>query len=205
MKKFRLMALMAMLVMVAGASAQVNLGIKGGVNMSNYYGDELNEKNVKIGFHVGLAAEYEFVPGSALQTGLFFTTKGLKTEDTDWNAKYSENLMYLQLPVHYAYKMDVTPGTRLVFHGGPYIAYGVGGSRKASVGNINAEWDVDNIFGDGLVQYKPFDAGLGLGVGAEFGPILFDLGWDMGLVNISRTSNGDIKNQNAYLSVGYKF
>ncbi|MCE5205859.1 MAG: PorT family protein [Porphyromonadaceae bacterium] len=205
MEKLRLTVVVTMLAIVTAVSAQVNLGIKGGINMSNYYGDELSEKNAKIGFHIGLSADYEFTPNSALQTGLFFTTKGLKTQDADWNAEYSENLMYLQLPVHYAYKMDVTPGTRIVFHGGPYAAYGVGGSRNASVGNINAEWDVDNIFGDGTVQYKPFDAGLGLGVGAEFGPILVDLGWDMGLVNISRTSNGDIKNQNAYLSLGYKF
>lgn len=205
MKKFRFTALIVMLAVVTGVSAQLNLGIKGGVNMSNYYGDELTEKNVKIGFHVGLAADYEFIPGSALQTGLFFTTKGLKTEDTNWDAEYSENLMYLQLPVHYAYKMDVTPGTRIVFHAGPYVAYGIGGKRNASIGNIDADWDVDNIFGDAMTQYKPFDAGLGLGVGAEFGPILVDLGWDMGLVNISNADNGDIKNQNAYLSVGYKF
>ena len=205
MKKMRLSLIAAMLVLVTAASAQANLGVKGGVNMSNFYGDELNDKNVKIGFHVGLAVDYEFMYNSAIQTGLFFTTKGFKTENVDLDAEYTENLMYLQLPVHYAYKLDVSSGTRIVFHAGPYAAYGVGGSRKASVGNISGEWDVDKIFGDGNRQYKPFDAGLGLGVGAEFGPILLDLGWDMGLVNISNVSNGNIKNQNAYLSVGYKF
>ena len=205
MKKFRLTAVVGMLFLMTAVSAQVNLGIKGGVNLSNYYGDELTEKNAKVGFHVGLLGEYEFNYNMAIQSGLFFTTKGLKTESADWNAKYSENLMYLQLPVHYAFKLDVTPGTRLVFHAGPYVAYGVGGSRNASVGNISAEWDVDNIFGDKAVQYNPFDAGLGLGVGAEFGPILLDLGWDLGLVNISNADNGNVKNQNAYLSVGYRF
>ncbi|SEA05243.1 Outer membrane protein beta-barrel domain-containing protein [Porphyromonadaceae bacterium KH3R12] len=205
MRKMKFSLIAAMLIMVTAASAQVNLGVKGGVNMSNFYGDELDDKNVKIGFHVGLAADYEFMYNSAIQTGLFFTTKGFKAENTDLDAKYTENLMYLQLPVHYAYKLDVSPGMRIVFHAGPYAAYGVGGSRKASVGNISGEWDVDKIFGDGNRQYKPFDAGLGLGVGAEFGPILIDLGWDMGLVNISNVSDGNIKNQNAYLSVGYKF
>ena len=73
------------------------------------------------------------------------------------------------------------------------------------MGDLSGEWDVDKIFGDSDGQYKPFDAGLGLGVGAEFGPVLLDLGWDMGLVNISNRDNGDVKNQNAYLSVGYKF
>ncbi|MDR2816469.1 MAG: PorT family protein [Proteiniphilum sp.] len=206
MKRMKLSLIAAMLILVTAVSAQVNLGVKGGVNMSNFYGDELTDKNVKAGFHIGLTADYEFMYNSAIQTGLFFTTKGFKSENEGWgNAKYTENLMYLQLPVHYAYKLDVTPGTRIVFHAGPYAAYGVGGSRKASIGNISGEWDVDKIFGDSNTQYNPFDAGLGLGVGAEFGPISVDLGWDMGLVNISRTNNGNIKNQNAYLSVGYKF
>ncbi|MBZ4657411.1 MAG: outer membrane protein beta-barrel domain, partial [Methermicoccus sp.] len=37
------------------------------------------------------------------------------------------------------------------------------------------------------------------------GQFLLDLGWDMGLVNISRIDDGNIKNQNAYLSIGYRF
>lgn len=112
--------------------------------------------------------------------------------------------MYLQIPVHYAYKIDVSPGTRVVLHAGPYAAYGVGGKSKlsGSVGDIGAEYEED-VFGDD--GFKRFDAGLGLGVGAEFGPLLFDIGWDMGLVNIVDSDNGDLKNQNAYLSVGYKF
>lgn len=206
MKKMRLVLVVAMLAIVTGASAQLNLGVKGGVNMSNFYGDELDDQNVKIGFHIGLAADYEIAYNSAIQTGLFFTTKGAKYSESigDASADFTVNPMYLQLPVHYAYKLDVTPGTRIVFHAGPYVAYGIGGKSKlsGSLGDWDGgtEWDV---FGDD--GFKRFDAGLGLGVGAEFGPILLDLGWDMGLVNIADSNSGDIKNQNAYLSVGYKF
>lgn len=202
MKKIKLMLVLALFAMVTAVSAQVSLGVKGGINMSNLYGDELDNENVKFGFNVGLLADIDFSFNSAIQTGLFFTTKGYKYDSG--NLDYTENLMYIQLPVHYAYKIDVTPGTRVVFHAGPYAAYGVGGSRKLYAGELGS-LEVDKIFGDGMLQYKPFDAGLGLGVGAEFGPILVDLGWDMGLVNISNTSNGNVKNQNAYLSVGYKF
>ncbi len=206
MKKMRLTAVVVMLTIVTAVSAQVSLGIKGGVNMSNLvYDDEVDDKNPKIGFNIGLAADVDFAPNVALQTGLFFNTKGFKSVNDAIEAEYTENLMYLQLPLHLAYKVDVTPGTRVVFHAGPYAAYGVGGSRKAKVGNLSGTWDVDKIFGDAAGQYKPFDAGLGLGVGAEMGVFLIDLGWDMGLVNISNRDNGNTKNQNAYLSVGYRF
>ncbi len=204
MKKMRLTAVIAMLAIVTAVSAQVSLGIKGGVNMSNFvYDDEMNDKNPKIGFNIGLAADVDFAPNMALQTGLFLNTKGFKTENGFTGAEYSENLMYLQLPLHLAYKVDVTPGSRIVFHAGPYAAYGVSGSRDRD-GDL-VDISVDKIFGDGTYQYKPFDAGLGLGVGAEMGAFLLDLGWDMGMVNISNRDNGNTKNQNAYLSVGYKF
>ena len=207
MKKMRFMLVVAMLAMVTAVSAQMNLGIKGGVNMSNFYGDELDDKNVKIGFHIGLAADYDFAYNSAIQTGLYFTTKGASYTSSfgDASGELTVNPMYLQIPVHYAYKIDVSPGTRVVLHAGPYAAYGIGGKSKlsGSVGGIGAETEGDVFGDDGFL--KRFDAGLGLGVGAEFGPLLLDLGWDMGLVNIVDSSNGDIKNQNAYLSVGYRF
>ena len=66
MKKMRLVLVVAMLAIVTGASAQLNLGVKGGVNMSNFYGDELDDQNVKIGFHIGLAADYEIAYNSAI-------------------------------------------------------------------------------------------------------------------------------------------
>ncbi len=109
MKKLRLMALIGMLAIVTGVSAQLNLGIKGGVNMSNLvYDDEIDDKNPKIGFNVGLALDYEFLPSSAIQTGLFFTTKGFRQWMLHMDTEYTENLMYLQLPLHYAFKVDVT-------------------------------------------------------------------------------------------------
>ncbi len=207
MKKIRLFLVLAMFAVATAVSAQVSLGVKGGVNMSNFYGEELDNENVKIGFNVGLIADIDFSYNSAIQTGLFFTTKGAKYDSSFGEAtgEISSNPMYLQLPIHYAYKLDVTPGSRIVFHAGPYAAYGVGGKWKASgsLGNWDGAIDGD-LFGDNA-PLKRFDTGLGLGVGAEFGPILVDLGWDMGLVNISNADNGNIKNQNAYLSVGYKF
>ena len=95
------------------------------------------------------------------------------------------------------------PGTRVVLHAGPYVAYGIGG--KTSAGNVEVDTFKDDAFLDVLNGLKPFDAGIGLGVGAEFGSILLDLGWDMGLTNLSRVSGYDVKTQNAYLSVGFKF
>ena len=206
MKKIKLSLVIALLGMVSLVGAQnASFSIKGGLNMSNFYGDELSDKSMKAGFNAGIGADFEFAPNMAIQTGLFFSSKGAKYTTNVLNSELDVTANFIQLPLHYAYKIDVMPGTRVVLHAGPYVAYGVSGKAKVNVagGNIVKSDTFDSDFG-----LKKFDSGLGLGVGAEFGPILVDLGWDMGLVNLSRAEGryGEkIKTQNAYLSVGYKF
>ena len=212
MKKIKLTLIVAMLAVITVASAQVRLGVKGGINISNFYGSELNDNNMKIGFNAGVSADVDITYNMAIQSGLFFTTKGSEFEakyPVVGNVKASTTASYLQIPVHLAYKIDVTPGTKVFLHAGPYAAYGIAGNRK-----IDNKWvdGFEEIFGEPEVKtfdkdygYKAFDAGLGIGAGVELGQLVFDLGWDMGLVNISQASGGSIKNQSAYLSVGFKF
>ena len=233
----KIVLVLAMVAVVGAVCAQgLSLGIKGGANMSNLYGKEVKDTKMKLGFNVGVAADYEFESNVAIQSGLYFTTKGAKLSSTNIDQKVGDiklsgtvdktaNAMYLQVPLHLAYKIDVTPGARVVLHAGPYAAYGVGGkiSGKSTVkvsGNVTADQKaaVDaalkqinasttssvNTF-DKKMGYKPFDAGVGIGVGAEFGSLLVDLGWDMGLLNISRNKDVNVKNQNAYLALGFKF
>ena len=220
MKKLKLSLVIAFLSMVWLVGAQsASLSVKGGLNMSTYYGDNLSDKNMQPGFHIGVGADLEFITNVSLQTGLFFSTKGAKYNykvPVVGDVEYNVTSNYLQLPVHLAYKIEVAPGTKLVLHAGPYVAYGLGGKRK-----IESKYsaDLDKFFGEQEVStfskkwgYKPFDVGVGVGVGAEFGVIFVDLGWDMGLKNIARglkisetTYKQNMKNQSAYLSIGYKF
>ncbi|OPZ30535.1 MAG: hypothetical protein BWZ00_00905 [Bacteroidetes bacterium ADurb.BinA174] len=200
MKKLRLVAVVAMLAIVTVASAQMNLGIKGGVNYSNIMGKDASDLyEAKIGFNAGLAADFNFAPEMAIQTGLFFTTKGANFKATN---KASIDLMYLQMPIHFAYKVSVTPGTRVVLHAGPYVAYGVSGKAKYKDISVDVFKEY-NFLGNSYSAIQRFDAGVGLGVGAEFGQFLVDIGWDMGLVKLNK--NLDWKNMSAALSIGYKF
>ena len=202
MKKLKFALVIAFLGVISLVGAQTaSLSIKGGLNMSNYYGDDLTDKNMKPGFHIGLGADLGLTHSVYLQTGLFFSTKGAKY--TYKSAELNSTANYLEIPVHVAYKIDVTPGTKVVIHAGPYVAYGIGGKTK--VGDLSMDTFKDDAILEAFNGLKPFDAGVGLGVGAEFGKILVDLGWDMGLMDLSRTDLFSIKNQNAYLSLGYKF
>ena len=175
----------------------LEFGVKAGVNLSNMTGD-INNTDAKVGFNVGVTMDYALSPDLYLLTGLELTTKGFKY--TEGDAKITLNPMYLQLPVHVGYKLAVAEGTKVVFHAGPYVAYGIAG--KATVKNDLGK-EKENVFSTGGL--KEFDFGLGIGAGLEFGKIGVGLGWDFGLVNVWDADNVKVKNMNGYLSLGYKF
>ena len=195
MKKVLQASLIAVALLVgSNVSAQdspIQLGVKAGVNLSNFGGDVEGTK-AKVGFNAGVTLDYNFTPNVALLTGLEFTTKGAKYKHLD---DASVNAMFIQLPVHVGYKLPVTETMKVVFHAGPYAAYGIGGKNKIE----GVKFDT---FGKDAL--KEFDFGVGLGAGLEFGQIGVGLGWDFGLADLSR-GDGSVKTQNGYLSLGYKF
>lgn len=159
----------------------------------NRAGERLNPK---IGFNIGIMADFGFHSNMAIQSRLLFVTKGAKGEGS-----LSIGANYLQLPVHFAYKVEVAPTTHVMLHAGPYITYGIGGKTKYDEPHESVSYDT---FGDAMSDFNPSDAGAGLGVGLDFGHFIIDLGWDMSLINIGKLGE-DGKNESAYLSVGYKF
>lgn len=164
-----------------------SFSIKAAPAMSNYIGKDAEEEEAKarFGFLAGVGVDYDFYNGAAIQTGLYATLQGAK-----FPSNRKENLFYLQLPLHIAYKVDFTPGTRIVFHGGPHAAYGLSGKTN----------DGSNLFND---SYKRFDVGAGIGVGLDINRFLLDLGWDMGFINLCDCSKK--KNMIVHLSLGYRF
>lgn len=182
----------------------ITFGVKVGANLSNFGGDVENNK-AKFGFNGGVTIDYAITPDFYLLSGLEFTTKGAKYEykEEGENEKGTMNAMYLQLPIHAGYKLTIAEGTKLVFHAGPYIAYGIGGKITDEDSEGKVKWDFFGSKEEGLA--KRFDFGLGLGAGVEFGKINVGLGYDFGLLNISHSKEGKLRNMNAYLTVGYKF
>ena len=193
MKSFFVVVL---LLMSAGVSAQVpiELGVKAGANLSNF---SKGDWDAKVGFNAGITADINFAPSMYVLTGLEFTMKGGKNDIA--GVKLTANPMYLQLPVHFGYKLEVMSGTNIVFRAGPYLAYGIAGKAKAKKGSVEESID---FFGKDA--NRRFDYGIGGGVGAEFGKIGVTLGYDFGL-NKLVDADGAAKNQNAYLSLGYRF
>ena len=157
--------------------------------------------DAKFAYKVGIGLEVPFANTNiwSFQTGLNFISKGVKGDGvTDaWDVvDVTINQLYLELPLMVGARIHTASNFDLLFKGGPYLAYGVGGKTK-----IDGVSEKADTFGDdGL---KRFDAGLGLGVAFEFGNIV--VGVETGTSFTKVASGVSAHNLSALATIGYKF
>ncbi|MDR2533735.1 MAG: PorT family protein [Tannerellaceae bacterium] len=236
MKRILIIAAIIFAATISQAKAQVysDIGIRAGVNFSVMPMDAnvqniLGDPEFKLGFVLGLAWDIHFTDEVYLMSGLDLTQKGYKSKHS-----YSENVLgipasaelnmaanplFLQVPLYFAYKIEIDRDTRFVPRIGPWIGYGVGGklSMNASAGILGFEAggslpDTD-LFGDSGFM-KNFNYGLGVGAGIEFGRLNFYLNYELGLANLAsddlRTvfnltgTDYSIKTNTVSIAVGYR-
>jgi Outer membrane protein beta-barrel domain len=175
--------------------AQARAGIKGGLNVSNLYIDNVNDENARYGFNVGLYGQILSTDAFAIQPELLFSTKGSRAfygGVVEQEVKY--NLNYLDLPVLAVFKL----GPSAEIHVGPYASYLLNAnvSYSGDIANGSDEVDKDNL--------KSFDYGLVGGFGLNFGAIQVGARYNYGLAKIADSDAaefvlGDSKNSVAQL------
>lgn len=203
----------------AQQSSKVSFGILGGVNLQNmngknYSGDKL-ENDMLLGFHAGVNAQIRFAPEFYFQPGLMFATKGAK--NTMGAIETTTKLNYIELPLNFVYKAPLRYGS-IMLGFGPYLAYGIGGSRKVEGGALAVNQDVkfqnsvDSSDPLLMPYYKPFDAGANIFFGYELESGIFaQLDTQFGMLNINPEYKGldpdkSVTNNTSFgLSVGYRF
>ena len=197
------LAVLAMLVVAnfGEVNAQMRAGVKGGLNVSNLYSDEISDENARYGFNAGVYGQVFSTETFAIQPELLYSTRGTKYESNgliDQTIKF--NLNYLDLPVLAVFKL----GDAAEIHVGPYVGYLLHSnvSTSGDLGNGTDKIDRD--------QLKPFDFGVSGGFGLNFGPMQVGARYNLGLTKIAdtdfaRSVLGDAKNSNAQLYLAFNF
>lgn len=211
------------------AQSKLSLGVKVGANLSSAGGDYSDIKS-RLGYHVGLIADYNFSNSLFLRTGLDFTTKGAKF-DKEWLGtldliesvdpvlntysgykKDKYRLNYLQLPISLGYRFPLSKSVNLTANAGVYFAYGVYAREKVDNGYIDKECGLyyrGKYKGFDDIGMHKFDFGLIGGVGVEYNRYLLSVNYEAGLYNTMSGkyvgSDPSWKNRNWTLSLGYKF
>ena len=154
-------------------------GIKGGLNVSNFITDEVNDKNARTGFHVGVYGQLFNSDAFAVQPEVNYSTKGNRVTFhegiIDQENKF--NLNYIDVPVLAVFKL----GKSVEIHAGPYWAYLVGA-------NIDTDGDIDDSFYElDRDNFDNWDYGLVGGIGFNFNNLQIGARYNYGLNEIARS------------------
>lgn len=178
---------------LAIAQSQPKMGVKGGLNVSNLYIDNVDDENARFGLNVGLYGQLLSSDAFALQPELLFSTKGSHNEFdgfADQTVKFNFN--YLDLPILAVFKL----GESAEIHAGGYASY-----------LLNANISYDGDFGSGgedldRDNFKTYDYGLVGGVGFNFGTMQVGARYNYGLVKIADSDAAELVIGDAKNSVG---
>lgn len=201
---------------VLAVSAQLRWDVKAGMSLSNM---SHADKDAKFGYTVGLGADYAFSEMFSLQTGVNFTSKGMREVDVDddWGSYEKSTFKvfshYAELPILAAVKFGVVDDFKVVLNAGPYLAIGIGGKEEYSNTAItNDDYSLDLFRDSG--KMNRFDVGLQYGVGFEIDDhLLVNLTGQAGFItpykhpyNVMYGDDGKSpKNLCFMLSLGYRF
>ncbi|MBS1610213.1 MAG: PorT family protein [Bacteroidetes bacterium] len=202
--------------------------IKGGVNFANISISDnggTDDNKMLVGFHVGFQGDLPIAPVLSIQPGVFFTTKGSKTQsgnptDADY-FKATTNPMYIEVPVNVVFKAPVGEQSKFYVGAGPYIAMGIAGKNKVDYKISNAsfhsekniEWSNDNNSSDPLVNLgystiRRFDYGLNGTVGVEGNKAIVSVNYGYGLAKLRPNSDNSVDDKNKHrvisVTVGFK-
>ena len=233
MKKV-ILSLVTLLAATTLATAQMRPTIKveAGANFSNQttkVDDKSTDGKMMIGYRAGVGAEFGFADGFYVNPGVYFLSRGAKSEAIEMLGAKADATLWLhnvEIPVHVGYRAAVAPDMSVSIQSGPWFSYGFLGKRvyKATGEGLAADAAkkvVDelnkgdnNPYKDTTVAgvtvkapLKPFDLGVGMQAAFEYRQFGVNLGFEYGLLNTSNieTPKTKVNNMNFYVGLGYRF
>jgi len=180
-------------------------GIKGGLNFTNMYVDEVGDEKMKVGWHLGVFTKFPLTEGVSLQPELLYSNKGTRITYSDANygrGNYRFNLNYFELPVLFTFNVAEQFHINL----GPYVGY----LSKANVTDIDEDGTVEELVNLNEDNFKRWDFGAAAGAGFDVNNFTMGLRYNLGLTKINNSTSlqqvvPDSKNSGFSVFLGVSF
>jgi len=161
------------------STLQPKIGIKGGINLSNLYVDDVKDENMKVGVNVGMFAKFPITKGFSIQPEVLYSSKGAKLyyDNIFGEGEYRFNLNYVEVPVLAVFNVS----KNINLQAGGYAAY----LTSANIKRLDASsGDVDKIADLNTDNFKRFDYGLVGGLGFDIQNFTIGARYNYGLHEI---------------------
>jgi hypothetical protein len=180
---------------------QLRFGVKGGVNLSNLYIDEVNDEKAKVGLHAGLWMKAPIGELFAIQPELLWSSKGTRIGSYQ-NIPFTQdgqvrfNLNYVELPV----LASLTLGP-VSIQAGPYVAY----LFNANVKNLKEDLTTSGSVDLDRKDFNSTDFGLAGGLALDIKGFQLGARYNYGLREIGKSDIAGQITRNAKNSVAQVF
>ena len=185
--------------------AQMQAGLKAGVNISNLSGDDAGSPDSKTGFAFGGFFVYQFSPMFAIQPEAYYTMKGatdkMDFEGTTVDLTYT--LDYIEIPVLFKFLIPIQgSGVKPAIFAGPFLGINTTAKVKAE---FNGQSQEDDITDTKSTEFGlQFGGGIGFPVGK--GELGVDIRYILGLSTIDDSADeADVKNNVININLYYGF
>ncbi len=210
MKKFQAIIVMAMLWVAVPSQAQIQFGLKGGLNVSKMSFDkDVIDGDNQTGFFVGPMVEVTLpVVGLGIDAALLYDNKSVKISDVyngeDIDTK--STLQYLDIPINVKYTLGLGSVAGIYVATGPQFSFNIGHKNilksTYSLKSSQFSWNV----GAGVKLLKHLQIGynynIAIGKTAEVNE---DGAVSTATSTLWNTISGDMKNNTHQISVAYLF
>ena len=201
MKKFFTL-LFILFVFVSLSQAQMQIGPKAGLNISNISGNDAGSPDSKTGFCGGLFFMYQFSNMFAVQPEAYYTMKGAKEKESveGYTVEATVSLDYIEVPILLKLVIPIQgSAVHPAIFAGPAVGFNTTHKVKVEIEGQSAEDDIPDIKSTEFALV--FGGGVGFPVGSnELG---FDVRYILGLTTVDNSVESyDVKNNvinvNAY-------
>lgn len=182
------------------AQSDFSVKLYSGASCQSDAGNIYQNSDLRFSYGIGLQARFAVTEVFALQTGIDYLQKGMKSTADEIDQQHAFH--YLELPLLARFsageKAGFKNGQRLYFAAGPYVDYLLDATRKQNDTSVSLNDEV-----------KKYDLGLRFSTGFEF-PLVNEkylqlgVNYDMGLTEVYHSESG-MQNKTAMLSLGLIF
>jgi hypothetical protein len=161
--------------------------------LPSYQETDTNAVDEIPGFNIGVSIDNALNDNISIQTGLLFTTKGVKSElngklnGETVTVEESYNFRYLNIPINIKYTQEIADDISIFGTAGPYVGFGLIGKKtqtiKIPAEGINQTNESDTDFYDSH-KLNTIDFGLGFGLGVGYKAFSLGVNYDLGLANL---------------------
>ena len=173
-------------------------GVRFGGTIASISGDRSlgNKVGITLGGVIGLRLS-ESTP-VFLESGLYYTQRGAK--DNEWEITHNN----FEIPILVKYGFKVSDDIALLPFVGPYFAYGISGKTKKDDGLGGIE-KVSTYDDDEWMGLERANMGFKFGCGAEYNHLYLEIGYQLGVTNISKMDDVSAHSSAFFANFGVNF